>query len=262
MLNKKPTKNILVFTDLDGTLLDHDSYSFKPASHMLDFLKHNNIPLIIVTSKTKSEVLQLQEALGITAPFIIENGAGIYLPKEEGHLIIPLGKRYDQTRRAFVKYAEEIPMYGFSDMQIDEIAERTSLSPDRAYLASRRDFSEPFVLDKDEDLQKLRKMAEKDGFDVVKGGRFYHLITKGQDKAAAIRKVIQHYENLYGTSVTSIALGDSENDLTMLQSVDVPILIPHPDGSYIPCDIPHLIKAPFPGPEGWNSALKGYLHVQ
>ena len=262
MSNKKPMKDILVFTDLDGTLLDHDSYRFEPASAMLDFLKHNSIPLIIVTSKTKSEVLQLQEALGITAPFIVENGAGIYFPKEGGHLKVPLGKPYDQTRQAFVKYAEKIPMRGFSDMPINEIAQRTSLSPERAFLASRRDFSEPFILEKDDDLPKLRKMAETDGFDVVIGGRFYHLITKGQDKAAAIRKVIQHYEKLYGTSVTSIALGDSENDLTMLQSVDVPILIPHPDGSYTPCEIPHLIRAPFPGPKGWNTALKGYLHVQ
>ena len=171
MSNKKPMKDILVFTDLDGTLLDHESYRFEPASAMLDFLKHNNIPLIIVTSKTKSEVLQLQEALGITAPFIVENGAGVYLPKEGGDRMVPLGKRYDQTRQAFLKYAKKIPMRGFSDMPIHEIAERTSLPMDRACLASRRDFSEPFILEKDEDLPELRKMAETDGFEVVRGGR-------------------------------------------------------------------------------------------
>ena len=262
MLFNKINSPVLVFTDLDGTLLDHNTYSFDPALEMLDFLKENAIALIIVTSKTKSEVIELQKALGITAPFIVENGAGIFLPQEEGYEMIPLGKLYNETRNAFLSYAKDVSMRGFADMPVEEIAIRTTLSLEDARRASQRDFSEPFILENEHELAKLKKMAQKDGFDIVKGGRFYHLITQGQDKAAAIRKVIDLYNDQYETTFTSIALGDSENDLTMLQNVDVPVLIPHPDGSYTPFTTPNLIKAPYPGPKGWNESLKRYFNVQ
>lgn len=262
MSYNKLNSRVLVFTDLDGTLLDHNNYSFDPALEMLEFLRQNAITLIIVTSKTKSEVIELQKALGITAPFIVENGAGIFLPQEEGYAMIPLGKLYSETRTAFLSYAKEIPMRGFGDMSVEEIAALTTLPVENAQCARQRDFSEPFVLENEEALPKLKKMAEQDGFDIVKGGRFYHLITRGQDKAAAIREVIRHYNDLHDTTYTSIALGDSENDLTMLQNVDVPILVPHPDGTFTPFTTPNLIKAPYPGPKGWNEALKRYFDVQ
>lgn len=262
MLSNKLIKEMLIFTDLDGTLLEHDTYSFEKALDMLDFIKISRIPLIIVTSKTKNEVIHLQKALGISTPFIVENGAGIFIPEKGDYTMIPLGKVYDQTRKAFESYAQIIPMRGFFDMSVDEIAALTALPYDAAERARERTFSEPFILEDESGLAYLKTLADQDGFDIVKGGRFYHLITKGQDKAAAIKKVIEMYEKENVRSYHSIALGDSENDLTMLQSVDVPILIPHPDGSYTPCEIPHLIKAPFPGPKGWNAALKGYLHVQ
>ncbi len=262
MLNNKSNKRLLVFTDLDGTLLDHDNYSFEPALEMLHFFKDNAIALIIVTSKTKNEVIELQKALDITAPFIVENGAGIFIPQEKDYTTIPLGKLYNETRAAFISYAKEISMRGFADMHVDEIAALTSLSVENARRAGQRDFSEPFVLENEQELPRLKRMAGKDGFDIVKGGRFYHLITQGQDKAAAIHEVIRHYNDLHETTYTSIALGDSENDLTMLQSVDVPILVPHPDGTFTPFTTPNLIKAPYSGPKGWNEALKRYFDVQ
>lgn len=252
----------LIFTDLDGTLLDHGSYSYAPALPMIEYIKNKGIPLIIVTSKTKGEVIELQNALGISDPFIIENGAGVFIPEKEGYTMIALGALYAETRRFFEKYAETVPMRGFFDMSVDEIAQRTGLSHDAAAKAKERTFSEPFVLEDDGDLEPLKALADEDGFDIVKGGRFYHLITKGQDKASAIKKVMERYEKASGTVYKSIALGDSENDLTMLQSVDTPILVPHLDGSYIPCDITSLVKAPFPGPKGWNEALKEYFNVQ
>ncbi len=251
----------LIFTDLDGTLLDHGSYSYAPALPMIEYIKKNNIPLIIVTSKTKGEVIELQSALGISDPFIIENGAGIFIPEKGSYTMIALGTLYAETRRFFDKYAETVPMRGFFDMSVEEIAQRTGLAYDAAAKAKDRTFSEPFVLEYDGDLEPLKALAEEDGFDIVKGGRFYHLITKGQDKASAIKKLIERYEKASGTVYKSIALGDSENDLTMLQSIDTPILIPHPDGSYITCDIASLVKAPFPGPKGWNEALKEYFNV-
>jgi mannosyl-3-phosphoglycerate phosphatase len=256
------SKNTLIFTDLDATLLEHESYSFTPANEMLNFLKIHNIPLIIVTSKTKEEVLRIQKRLGITGPMIIENGAGIVIARKSGAETIAMGKTYAKTREAFEKYAKDFEIRGFFEMSVEEISAYTKLPLEEARDAKKRLFTEPFAINDEKLVDALNKMADKDGFEVVKGGRFYHLITKGQDKAAAVKRLIEHYEKTFESKFKTLALGDSANDFTMFQSVDTPILIPQPDGNYLPCNIPRLIKAPLPGPAGWNAALKAYFHVK
>ncbi len=256
---KKSIKRTIIFTDLDGTLLDHNTYSFAKATVMLDFIKNKQIPLIIVTSKTKDEVIYLQKLLRINTPFIVENGAGIFIPNNGDYEMIPLGYSYKKIHKAFVRYAQNISMHGFFDMSVKEISKYTSLDMEQAANAKKRIFTEPFILDDISELEKLKKMANKDALEVVKGGRFYHLITKGQDKAKAVRYVKKYYEEKLGYTCATIALGDSANDLSMLKSVDIPILIPHIDSSYLSCDIPGLIKAQKPGPAGWNIVLKEYF---
>ena len=71
----------LVVTDLDGTLLDHDSYSHEAAQGALSLLEQLRIPVVFATSKTRAEVLALREELGNTDPFIAENGAAVLIPR-------------------------------------------------------------------------------------------------------------------------------------------------------------------------------------
>ncbi|UFH58456.1 HAD-IIB family hydrolase [Sulfurovum mangrovi] len=252
----------IIFTDLDGTLLDHDSYSFEDAVPMLDLIKRDKIPLIIVTSKTKEEVLRIQKLLDLREPFIVENGAGIFIPSKAGYKRIAMGFEYAYIRSCFVKYARSVPILGFSDMSDEEVANYTGLSIENASDAKKRDFTEPFILEDKSSLDALREMAYADKLDIVEGGRFYHLITRGQDKANAIRFLIDHYEKSSDAHFKTIALGDSANDLSMLQSADTPVLIPHSDGTFMACAIDGLIRAPFPGPKGWNSVLKEYFDAK
>ena len=44
----RPTLPLLVFTDLDGTLLDHDDYGFEPALPALHRLAAAQVPLVIL----------------------------------------------------------------------------------------------------------------------------------------------------------------------------------------------------------------------
>ena len=77
IIRKSPA---LIFTDLDGSLLDHDSYSFAPAAPLLNNLETEYIPVIPTTSKTFAEVQKLRVKLNNRHPFIIENGAAIAIP--------------------------------------------------------------------------------------------------------------------------------------------------------------------------------------
>lgn len=259
-------QNPIVFTDLDGTLLDHYSYSFNAAREMLAYLKQAEIPLIIVTSKTKAEVLKLQERLGIRHPFIAENGAGIFIPSDsplaaatpskEEWIRLVMGKSYLEVRLFVTVMQERFPIRGFADLSKQEVIALTGLDEETARDAMQRDFTEPFLIDDESLIPALTVEANKSGLDIVRGGRFHHIITLAQDKANAVRRLSLLYSELYGHHPDVIALGDSPNDFTMLQYADLPILIPRPNGSYAAISLPRLIKAPYPGPKGWNAALK------
>ncbi|WP_419767953.1 HAD-IIB family hydrolase [Arcobacter sp.] len=262
MLQKDTKTDYLIFTDLDGTLLDHKTYEFNEAKEMLDFIREQKIPLIIVTSKTKDEVVELQKKLDISFPFVIENGAGIFIPKEKTYELISLGKNYDTTISAFKEYSKKFPIQGFHEMNDEEVSLYTGLPKNKAKKARKRTFSEPFILKDETKAKQLKQLVLTDGFDVVKGGRFYHLITFGQDKAKAVLEMKKYYDNLYNKNFKTIALGDGENDITMLKCVDIPILIKKYDGSFIKCEINNLTKSRFIGPKGWNNSLKRILNVK
>lgn len=258
MLQKK-TENYLIFTDLDGTLLDHKTYSADAAKEMLEYIKLNSIPLIIVTSKTKQEILKLRKQLQINYPFIVENGAGIFLPKNQTFEQINMGKTYNQTLCFLNQYKKEFKIKSFFDMSISEISDLTGLNTENSTLAKKRDFCEPFIIEDESNIQKLREESLKEGFDIVKGGRFYHLITQGQDKANALLKVQKIYEEKFNKKYKTIALGDGANDKTMLDISDVSVLIKQHNGNFIDYDKKDLIKTNAIGPKGWNEALKGIL---
>lgn len=74
---------LLVFSDLDGTLLDSHSYDWQPAAPWLSRLHEANIPVILCSSKTSAEMLYLQKMLGLQGlPLIAENGAVIQLAEQ------------------------------------------------------------------------------------------------------------------------------------------------------------------------------------
>ena len=72
---------IIVFTDLDGTLLDHNDYSFTAAQPCLDFIRENKIPLIFASSKTSFEIENLCSETNFFHPYIAENGALLCIPE-------------------------------------------------------------------------------------------------------------------------------------------------------------------------------------
>ena len=260
----------LVYSDLDGTLLNHDDYCFKEASEALSYLQLHSIPLIIVTSKTFSEVKPLQEKLNIKCPFIVENGAGIFIPSDsilaqnipahDSYLKISQAQSYLELRLFFKHLQQSYSIRGFGDMEVEEVMELTSLDKEDALNAMKRDFTEPFIIEDSVAIESLRDEANKEGLDIVKGGRFYHLISQGQDKAKAMQRLTHLFEEYFNTSLTMIALGDSANDFTMLKAAHKSVLIPGYDGLYADLEAPNISKAPFAGPKGWNISLLEILN--
>lgn len=258
----------LIFSDLDGTFLNHDDYSFKGALEALEILKDKNIPLIFTTSKTKTEVELLQKEVGISEPFIIENGAAIFFPKiyknldlsfleeYENYYIFSLGIKYNEILNFYNQYKVKFKMIGFSDMSLEDISFYTDLSKDEANFSKNRTFSEPFILKDDFYLEELKEKAKKSGLKITKGGRFYHLMGEKQDKGIAVKRAIEIFSSVYNDEIKSIGLGDGENDLPMLLNVDIPIIIKNHNNKYIDFDCKNIQKSTFKGSKGWNEMVK------
>ncbi len=259
------SKNILVFTDLDGTLIDHDTYSWEPARESIEMLKGARIPIIPCTSKTRAEIEFYRRGMGLEDPFISENGGGIFIPKEYfdfnfdydkevgNYKVIELGMSYGDIRRALDEMRSFGDITGFGDMSVEEVARDTGLSLEEARMAKEREYDEAFIFSGDE--EGLKRAIKKAGLRWTKGGRYWHIMGNN-DKGKAVRILTGLFAKKLG-SVQTVGLGDSLNDLPMLEAVEIPILVQKKDGSYdARVDVPGLIKTDAPGPEGWAKAVR------
>jgi mannosyl-3-phosphoglycerate phosphatase len=253
------TTGWLVFTDLDGTLLDHHSYDHRDAVAALQRLRERRIPVIPVSSKTHAELEVLAQALHLEGPLIGENGAVIVYPGEEPQIAPP---GYLQIRDFLVdsRSNPEYQTLGFGDMSVDDVMTSTGLDRDMARLARRRLGSEAFLWHGSETgLNLFRQEIVDAGLRLLTGGRFHHLLGD-TDKGKAVGYVAKHLErNGYAVSKT-LGLGDSDNDREMLLAVDIPIIVRKHDGTHITLEQrPDAIITNRPGPAGWNEAIQYLL---
>jgi mannosyl-3-phosphoglycerate phosphatase len=272
---------IVVLSDLDATLLDREAYSWKPAERAIEALIKRDAALVMVTSKTFSEVKSLHEELSFDDPFVFENGGGIALHKQsalrddlllwepkldefqrEGFAVLALGTRYEVLVKSLAEISTEVgtPLLGFSAMSDERVAEATGLRPEQAAKARMRLFDEPFMISKESAVleAQIQAGANRQGLDVVKGGRFWHLIGHA-GRGKAVSMLIEAFRKRYGELVT-IGLGDSPNDFPFLQLVDIPVVLGKPletEGVLPLSGRAHRYDVP--GPEGWNQAVLDIL---
>jgi mannosyl-3-phosphoglycerate phosphatase len=220
----------LVVTDLDGTLLDHDTYDWRPAEPAIRALQRRGDTIALCSSKTRAELKVLARDIGLGGPLIAENGA--------------TGQGIEFLRNALRLAAASsgAKLRGFGDMSLEEVMEHTGLPSQEAALAREREFDEPFLfLSGDE--ERFAEAVAREGLRLTRGGRFWHVLERGS-KGEALQALKPGHS-------LAIALGDSENDRSMLKAAGVAIVIP---GGNLKPEATWRI-APAPGPSGWNQAM-------
>ena len=262
-------RKLIVFSDLDGTLLDEEDYSFKEALPGLRALKEAGIPLVLCSSKTAAEICVLRRKLRIQDPFIFENGGGVMLPKGAfpfpikgaknvgEDLLIPLGTPVSEIHSLLLKYAATLKgtPKTFLDMRPSEIARLTGLTLSEAKRARERHFDLPFVIEDERGGSgALRRRLTIHGISWVEGGKLRHL-AKGSDKGKAARLLSGFYRKRFGPLWT-VGLGDAPNDLPLLLSVDLPVVVRQKEGAN-PClrGLKGARVTRRAGPAGWSEAI-------
>ena len=107
---------LMVVSDLDGCLLDAETYAYDAARPALARLASAGWPLVLCSGKTRAEMGILAQSLGLAQPFIVENGGAIVFPpssfdgdvpgarEAEGGRILDLGP----SRASLVQALREI----------------------------------------------------------------------------------------------------------------------------------------------------------
>ncbi len=267
------TPKPIVFTDLDGTLLDRETYSFEPARPALQAIRQRAIPLILSSSKTRVEIERYRKKLENDHPFISENGGAVFVPREtfsfsfpydrelEDYLVLELGTFYPQILEVLkaVKKESGVTIRGFSDLTEEELHSLCGLSLEEATFAKKREYDEPFIVDGGErEVEIVKKKIQDKGMHYVWGGRFHHLLGKN-DKGKAVQILKELYQNQF-SSIRTVGIGDSLNDLPMLSVVDYPVFLKgDEDFSSRLSQVKRVVLIEGTGPQAWNEAILNSL---
>jgi mannosyl-3-phosphoglycerate phosphatase len=252
----------VLFTDLDGTLLDHDTYSPGAAAEALPRLAEEGVLVVACSAKTRAEQQRLTAELGLPPVFITENGGavvwwdGFPATPPGPETVVPIGRPYAEVRAGLGSAAGEagVEVVGYGDATVDEIADRTGLDPASAGLARRREHTETFWIT-DGDASSLEQALARRGLRMVRGSRFWTAQAE-HDKGTAIAVVL---DRLAGP--LSFAVGDAPNDREMLEAVDHPMLVERPGGGWVDLGLPGVELVEGIGPIGWVEAARWILRA-
>ena len=241
-----PRPQTVVFTDLDGTFLDHDTYQPGPALAALAGLLAAGVGVYFCSAKTRTEQQAIAAELGVEVGFIVENGAAVY--PAHGPATV-FGMPYAQVREALHHAAAACgaKVRGYGDMDLAEVMEHTGLDERRAEYARERDYTESFIIQHGAPFDLSQAMAEH-GLRLQRGSRFW--TAQGEhDKGMAVR----HVAAQLGSDVESFGLGDFDNDIEMLVAVDTPMLVQQHDGTWRDLPVEDMVRLSGIGPDGWCS---------
>lgn len=244
-----------VLTDLDGTLLEPDGRLGAEARAALDELAGAGVPVLPVTSKTAAEVAWLLSRLGLAGPAGFENGAGVL--GRDGVTRLSLAAVPVEALRGVADHlraATGAPARTIEELDDAELEAITGLAGAELERARCRQATLPLVVDNSWD-EALRARTPPE-LVLVRGNRFLHL--HGRHVKADVVPALLAAVPGPGAVV---ACGDAPNDLELLSSGDVAVIVPSAQGPHpvLRAALPGARVAPAPHGRGWALAVLALL---
>ena len=257
----KKKLSILIFTDLDGSLLHRETFEFAEIKEYIKNLISNKVYVIPNSSKTHKEILNFNKKLGIDLPYISENGSsinGLNLIKSDLPKELVLSREKDELQKIFDNEIPEnlkIKCKWLYKMDKDSQTKILGLSGDSLNRAMDRKYSIPFIFigSKSEKIELIKKLKNK-RLSFQEGGRLINLcdkISKSRSMKIFVKFFKKDYEN-----IKTIAVGDNFNDLEMLKNADIPCLVFNENFKLDQININNLLISNKPAPHGWADVVK------
>ena len=255
-------QKVLIFSDLDGTLLNRDTFSFDEIKNYILYLISNDISLIPNSSKTKEEINEFNKKLGEDLPYIVENGAAIF----DLHLInsnfpeeIVLSREIEEILTIF---NEKIPKNLVSklkflhNLDLSDQMKILGLSKEKIRNALKRKYSIPLLFNGNiSEKREIKNLVKSAGLTLQEGGRVINLCDN-VSKSMAMKKVVKLFNKISNDKLTTIAVGDNFNDLEMLKNSDIPCLVFNDKFTLETININNCLVSKKSAPEGWEEIVK------
>lgn len=243
---------LVIFTDLDGTLLEEDGSLSNGARAALSDLATRGVRVVPLTSKTRLELCRWLGDVGGERWGSFENGAGLITPS--GIEILPGALPVERLRSVLQDVRDEtrLAIRSMEEMPDAELAERTGLPLSGIPLVRAREFDLPFVAPEGGEEAISRALLRSPDTRLTKGDRFFHFLGR-HDKADAARRLVELLR-----PTRTAGLGDAPNDASFLSFVDRPVLVPRKTGldGRLRAALPGAGVAPACGGAGWSAAVR------
>jgi mannosyl-3-phosphoglycerate phosphatase len=232
---------LVVFTDLDGTLVAPGRGPGAPVRAALARLLALRIPVVFASARTRAELLWFQRHLGLEGPCIVENGSAVLVPRRmtalargapratATHWVFELGVAIAQVRRTLASLppVPGLKVRAFGQLGLEEVMALTGLDRASAERCLEREYDETLALEgPPEALEAFRRAVEAAGLRLVHGGTFFHALGPA-DKGRAMALLASRYRDRAGQVLTA-AFGNAANDLPMLEAADLPVWLGPP----------------------------------
>lgn len=274
---------LLILSDVDGTLLGEEGLPVTPAALREGLARLEQawtapVQLGLASSRTLRELTVLQRALGIPGPCIAEDGALWAVD------VAPIAKTDAESaieqhgaRRLRIRHiaataatlrqhmADTEPFAKADTRQrslaaLRELGFRTPAAARRALHARRNSvLVDPQAVTEDE-LAEIRTAAEDRGLQLRRGGRWFTLTSAGGKGPALC--ALRHHFTVDGVSPLIAAIGNEENDVSLLAEADLRFVIRNPHRGPHPAlaALPEAIVLEAEGPGGWMQMLDLLKH--
>jgi mannosyl-3-phosphoglycerate phosphatase len=272
---------LLLLSDVDGTLLGDDGAlpcappALRAGIEALRAAWRAPVTVGLASSRTLRELTVLQRALGVYGPCIAEDGAlrAIDFASTDAPADTVTDARQRHGLRTLICYehaadAETLraamadqPAFPRADTRrlpceaLPRLGFRTPAAARRALHArSHSVLVDPLVLT-DAELDQLRAVSAARGLQLRRGGRWFTLTSAG-GKGPALRALRHHFARI-GVSPVIAAIGNEENDVSLLAEADLRFVIrnPHRGPHPVLSALPGAIVLDVEGPGGWMEML-------
>jgi mannosyl-3-phosphoglycerate phosphatase family protein len=252
---------VVIFTDLDGSLLHRDTFKFDSIKDYIKSLINSGIIIIPNSSKTEKEIEKFNEELGVELPFISENGSAIHglnlLNKNFPNEII-LSRKKEEFLKIFNEKTPERLLnkcVEISKLSKKEQEKIFGQKDDRLKDALKRKYTLPFLFNgNNSEKNKLLKSLSNNSLTLQEGGRVLNLCDN-INKIKSMNRVIKILKKTED-KIKTIAVGDNYNDMEMLKNSDIPCLVFNDQFKMDRINIDNLIFSNKPSPEGWADVIK------